>query len=441
MVLIRCALGVAVVFTAACNQSLFDNHGPGNPGTTDDGGTPDMMVASNCAAPCLADAAGDFNGTASGARGNWRYLDDHRDRTWLAMATMSTTPALMTGVDPRNHIATCKDNPTFAGCQDLPGALLISSAGATSNADPAIEFTIGGSNVVQISLRVFVPGNVSQEMRLYRNSREDVLFTGTANSQERLEKTVTVDALAGDRFLLAMAPTTMGAANVAVQLFASATGAVFPSHCQFAASFDGATGTTVSDRCKTAKLESFMEPTTMIAVKLQPGPFAEIKDAVNIVGGTFLRDNTNVDHSGDVTVQLWMRQRSVVDQFDTAWAYSNLDLDVGGGLGLGILPPVPGKSMTLDVTTALDGNGNFLDNFIDWPDDGSWQFIRVVHTGGNLSVCLNGQHKVTAPLAAGKLATHYAPFLGKNVIWSPVGSFFDGNVDDVRVLNVALPCE
>ena len=446
MVLNRWALGVAVVAiaTAACKQSLFDNHGPG-PGTTadggDDGGGPDMMVPSACAAPCLADAAGDFNGTASGARGNWRYLDDHRDRTWLAMATM---PTLMTGVDPRNHIASCKDNPTFAGCQDLPGALLISSAGANSNADPAIEFTIGASNVIQISLRVFVPGNASQQIRLYRNSREDALFTGTANSQERLEKTVTLDALAGDRFLLAMAPTTNGAANVAVQLFASATGAVFPSSCLFAASFDGATGNTVSDRCKTAKLENIMDPATMIPVVLQPGPFGEAKQAASIAAGTYLRDNTMVDMSHDVTVQLWVRQRSVADQFSAAWPFSNLDLDFtlgGGGLGMAILPPVPGQGQMLDVTTAKDDQGNFIDANVTWPTDGSWIFIRAVHSGDNLSVCLNGEHKATVPVPAGKLATNYAPYLGRDVIWSPSGAFFDGWVDDVRILNGALPCE
>jgi Concanavalin A-like lectin/glucanases superfamily len=446
MVLNRWALWVAAVAiaTAACKQSLFDNHGPGTTsdgGGGDDGGDPDMMmVPSSCAAPCLADAAGDFNGTATGARGNWRYLDDHRDRTWLTMAITSTMPALMTGVDPRNHITTCKDNPMFPACQQLPGSLLISSSGMSSNADPAIEFTVATSNVIQITLRVFVPGNVNQQIRLYRNSREDALYTGIATSQDKLEKSVALDALAGDRFLLAMSPTAAGAANVAVQLFASATGAVFPASCQLAVSFDGATGSTVSDRCKTATLENFMDGATMIPVVLQAGPFAEAKQAARIAAGTFLRDNTPVDHSGDVTVQLWMRQAAVASQFDAAWAFSDLDLDHGGGLGVDLSSPIPGQGTKLDVST-VDGNGAPIDLFVDYPNDGSWQFVRAVHTGGNVDVCLNGVHRATMPLAAGKLATTYAPYLGRNVIWPPTGSFFDGQIDDVRVFNVALPCE
>lgn len=34
-------------------------------------------------------AAADCDGTTAGARGNRRYLDGHRDRTWLAMAPTS----------------------------------------------------------------------------------------------------------------------------------------------------------------------------------------------------------------------------------------------------------------------------------------------------------------------------------------------------------------
>jgi hypothetical protein len=38
------------------------------------------------------------------------------------------------------------------------------------------------------------------------------------------------------------------------------------------------------------------------------------------------------------------------------------------------------------------------------------------------------------------LQDHLPPYLGKNVVWTPAGQFFDGNIDDVRVFTGALPC-
>lgn len=444
MVLIRiCALGGLVLgaaAAAACNQSLFDNHGPG--ATTDggggDAGGPDATVPSSCTEPCLADAGVDFNGTVNGARGNWRYLEDHRDRTWTPMAVMS---GLMTGVDLRNHIASCKDNPTFESCQQLPGALLVSSSGATSIGDPAIEFTVAAPTVIQVTLRVYVPGAANQQIRLYRNSREDALYTAIATAGTTLEHTITLDALAKDRFLFAVTPTAQGAANVAVQLFASATGAAFPSSCLLATAFDGATGNTVSDLCKTAKLESLAEPASATPVVLLPGPFTEQGDGASITGGKYLRDNTGVDQSHDLTVQLWVRQRSLIDNVDTAWVFSDIDLDFGGGVGIGIIPPVPGSAPVLIVTTSLDPNPNtYIDATTNYPADGAWHFLRVAQAGGTMTVCLDGTQKTSVAVPAGHLKTTYAPYLGKNVLWSPIGSFFDGQIDDLRVFSTALSC-
>ena len=79
MVLIR--LGwLCVLACAACSQSLFDAHGPGGGGGGDDDGS--NTGPATCNAPCLADAAVDFDGSATGKSKAWRYLDDHRDRTY-----------------------------------------------------------------------------------------------------------------------------------------------------------------------------------------------------------------------------------------------------------------------------------------------------------------------------------------------------------------------
>src|SRR5262249_60621318 len=105
-VLIRSRLfGIALCAgPAACSQSLFDNHGPGTTGGDDTG-------PATCNAPCLADAAVDFDGSAGGKNQLWRYLDDHRNRTFTVMMPGPTT---QTGPDPPNHITPCAATPAAA---------------------------------------------------------------------------------------------------------------------------------------------------------------------------------------------------------------------------------------------------------------------------------------------------------------------------------------
>jgi len=207
MVLIR--LGwLCVLACAACSQSLFDAHGP--PGGDSESAT--------CKAPCIADAAVDFDGSAGGKNQMWRYLDDHRNRTWTAMTSGSTT---MTGADPANRITSCAANGGAAACAMLPDALLVSSSGATSAADPAIELTSPAQQVLQLSIEVFMASGADQTIRLYRNGRPDALFTGVATAGKPLEQTITVDALAKDRFLVAMAPMAAGASDVATEQYRS----------------------------------------------------------------------------------------------------------------------------------------------------------------------------------------------------------------------------
>ena len=432
---LRWLLGAALAATAACSQSLFDNRGPGNgPGPGGDGGI-DGMVPALCAEPCLADAGRDFDGTSHGATTRWRYLDDHRDRTW-AMMTPSGTPAVMTGADPNNLITSCTGSAA-AACSRLPDAVLVSSAGAAADADPAIEFTIPDPTVLQISLRVFVPGDADQDIRLYRNSREDVLFTGTAHVGELLEQSVVVDALAGDRFLVAVAPTANGAGNVAVQVFASATGAVFPLHCQLALGFDGAAGNSLADLCKHAGFDYFKDDAMPGAITLSPGPYAELGKGLDVAPAGFLRGNQVLDQTHDMTLQFWSFQRNQ-DTVDTAWPFSDLDLNFGGGLGIAFAPGAP---PILDATTSLDPVKNtYIDATTAFQTQATWQFVRIIHTGDALRVCLNGRQVTNSNVPAGHLKTTEPPYLGRNVVWT-VDAFFDGVLDDVRMLDVARPCQ
>ena len=415
-----------VLAATGCSQSLFDNNGP-----RADAGGADAAVPLTCPTPCLGDAAADFPGGAP-----WRYLEDHRDRTWSAMTAGATTA---TGADPANAITTCAASPTAAGCGALPGALLVSSAGATSAADPALEFTQATNEVIQLSARVHVPtGAANQLVRLYRNSREDVLFSGVAAAGVTLEQAIVVDALAGDRFLLALAPAGIGAAEVAVHLFVNPSGEAFPARCQIATSFSAATGNTVANACGDALTHRDYD-TGEMPPTLGAGPFAEHGMAADLVANKYYQASAPLVHADDFTVQLWVKHDAFVPNYD-AWAFSDLDLNTRGGLGIVIFD---NNGPKIEITTCVDCTGNpliFEGAVSPYPADNAWHFVRVVNTGGQVTLCLDGERKVSFATPAAGLTTAFAPRLGRNVVWTPSGAFYDGGIDDVRVLSTALPC-
>jgi hypothetical protein len=99
----------------------------------------------------------------------------------------------------------------------------------------------------------------------------------------------------------------------------------------------------------------------------------------------------------------------------------------------------------LDAQTATVSNPTTIevaDSLTPWPGTGDWHFVRVVQTGGNLNLCLDGKLKASVPVPDGQLKTVEALLLGRNKFGIPAGeSFFDGYLDDVRIFKGALPCE
>jgi len=428
VVLARGSLVLGFIVLGGCSESLFGAH-PG------DGGA---GSAPTCTGACIADAAVDFDGTIGGTGGHWRYLEDTRDRSWTRMTAYTTG---MTGtLDPRNHITTCAAKPSAPACKALPGALLVSAAGTGGTADPAIEFTASTAQVVKLGLHVFVPGGDNPTIRLYRNSREDVLFTGTAMAGTRLDQEITLDVLPNDRFLVAVVPAgTSGATDVALDLSASIESATFPSSCQLTLRCDSVTGnSTVDPLCRKAAFTHYGSQGP-IPIALSAAPFLEQGNAIKIPSGTYFQDPNPLDaldYSQDVTVQLWSEQAA--SSTNTAWLFSDLDPAKGGGLGISILPEAPAM---LDVKAGTTSAPSFVHMSVMYPNPGMWNFIRVVHTGTTLRVCVNGVLAATITGAATKLATSYPPQLGKDIQDLPAAASFDGYVDDVRVISGALPCE
>ena len=428
MVLARYLVVLVALFAPACSKSLFDNGTPG-----DDGGGP---VPDTCPAPCLGDASGDFDGSPTGSNQRWRYLDDHRDRTWTAMTSMDGG---FVGADPMNAITSCANKPGSAACQTIPGALLLSSSGANTAADPAIEYTADKAQVIKLAFRAFVPAGVDQAIRVYRNSREDVLLTRAAAVGDLVDDSIELDALPGDRFLVALAPVGFGAQDVALQVFVSDTGQVFPSECKLAVQFGSPMGNNIFNACGAQFQNNDFNAGTMIAPVLAAGPFTEDGMAADITPNTYYTGGDVLDKTGDVTIQLWVRV-DAIDSVDSGFAFSDMDLNAGGGVAVVFYTQA---DTLFEVSTCTNPNPplEFAGEHVPFKPDGQWHFVRVVHTNNTVTTCLDGKKVMSFALPAGKLQSTFKPHFGKNVVWTPAGAFFDGGVDDVRMFTTALACE
>jgi len=433
VVLVRRLAVLGFVLLGGCSESLFGAHrgGPGDGGGGGDGG--DVPIA--CPDVCIADAAANFNGTATGTNGTWRYLEDQRNHKWNPM----TGTTVMTGSVQGNQITKCTAGSTAPACRALPDALLVSTAGSQSAADPAIEFTAPANQVLQLSLHALVPdGAAPQTIRLYRNSREDVLFTGTAAAGATLGRTITLDALKGDRFLVAVAPPAGGATDVGLQLFVNAPpGTKFPSACQLALPFESMSGSsTTVDPCRGETFTS-LDPGGMITMVLANGPFMEQGQAVKLPQEGYVKDpKAALDYSGDVTVQFWF----LLQQFasvNPAWIFSDRDPALWGGLGILL---IPGSSPTIQASAGDPKSASFTEISGPYLGVGSWQFVRVVRSRGTLSLCLQGARLAASSTSTENLMSKQGVLMGLGTDPTDPG-VFEGQFDDVRVITGALPCD
>lgn len=418
------------VLLAGCKQSLFD-HTSGDDTVDSGGGGGDGSIPSSCPATCLADAAADF------ATSKWRFLEDRRIRVWPPLTAMEDT---YVGSDPDNRITACAANGSAAACSALPGALLVSTAGAQSNADPALSYTATANQVVRLTVRVHVPmGAMTHDVRLYRNSREDSRFTGAAAAGATFERAITIDALKDDRFYLAIAPTEQGATDaIGVHFYVNATQDTFPQTCQLALPFAAASGNTVDNLCGvdyTYKNDGTAAPPVLAA-----GPFPELGMAADVTMDRYYEGTDVLVRAGDTTTQLWVKSDAFVSSYN-AVVFSDLDLDYTGGVGIYIVNQAPPKLYVETCTLATQTELGFASADGAFPDDHAWHFVRVVHTNGMVKICVDGARIASYALPAGKMQSMYHPYVGRNLNWLPQGAFVDGGIDDVRVIRAALPCD
>ncbi|HEY0194154.1 MAG TPA: LamG domain-containing protein [Kofleriaceae bacterium] len=426
-----------IVLLGACSTSLFDNASPSGHHDPD---APDGPAPSYCdTASCFTSAGPELDGTPRGSSGRWRYLEDHRDRTWVAMTGDASG---LHGAVPDIQIRPCREHAQeIEECHELATGVLLSTS--TGAADPALELTLPSSQQFTLSVASFVTdGHSAQQLRIYRNSREDALATLTVQpgAAAHTDEFV-VDALAGDRFLVAAAPADGASPGaIALQIYANpTTKTMFPSTCQLAWTFDAAAGNTVANACGPVMTHAIFDGADTPPA-LAAGPYPELGKAIDLNDTEYGYSTGVIDRSHDTTLQFWMKFRGILEPYD-AWPFSDLDLNQPGGLGVALTETTPLR-FDVQTTTAFNGsNIETADGIGAYPTDGAWHFLRVVHAGGNVAVCVDGHRQAQFALAECHLQSTFSPWIGANQRWSPQGGHFNGLLDDVRIYSLALPCD
>jgi hypothetical protein len=418
VVLARALLGLLLV--AGCKQSLFDNKGDVDAGDTN------TDIPSSCPATCIADAAADFGTT------RWRFVDDMRNRMWTPMAMMGN--AYVGG--GMNRVSLCK-NESSPACDALPGALVVTTSGM-AGPDPALSFTAPASQVVQLTIRIrFEDGAPAHDVRLYRNAREDSLFTAQASGGATFERALTLDAIAGDRFYLALSTAQAGSFRAAVHFYANSTMDMFPIECVLALPFAGSMATTTDNACGADY--AYKNDTADAMWSFGVPAFPELGNAADITMDRYFQGADVLPRAGDTTTQLWLRHDAFISSYN-AIVFSDIDLDYTGGLAIYITNTTPPK-LGAETCTVVTPQLGFAYADAPFPNDHAWHFVRVVHTNGMVKICVDGTRTSSYVLATGKMQAMYAPWIARNQNWLPQGAFFDGAVDDVRVIKAALPCD
>jgi hypothetical protein len=422
------AAAVAAGSSAGCGESLFDAHGARDGGMDGGDGDGSIDVPDTCQSPCVADAGRDFG------NGTWRYLEDQRNRMW---AEMTPSGNVVSGtLDAANQIRKCGSGATSDACKALPGALLLSAAGQASVADPAIEFTATEAKELQLVVRAHADG-AGQRIRLYRNAREDLLITTAAvPAGATVERKVVVDALPGDRFLVALAPSGGGGA-AAVHFFVTDTRANGLTTCRLAVPFPGpvpAGSTSVDDLCGDV-MEALDDNTPSMPFP-RTDPFGG-NTAGYFEPGMHYRATTALSRGATMTYQLWVQHDANVPAVPYTWLFTDADEDLGGGIGIRVrYMPTPRIEASVVATTAPLA---YADQFAPFPALTDYHFVRVIHGGDKVTICIDGTKVVTDQPLTGPTSSAIPPRLGRNA--NDPSTYFFGGIDDVRVFAGALPCD
>jgi len=480
VVLGRAAVIGLLLLAPGCKQSLFDAHtgdsdaaqadarpGPDGPvvdaaGSIDgpiadanplapdaddtDAAIPDAAVPATCPTTCIADLVENYDGTAGGSNGLWRYLDDQRDRTWVPLTDGTwngLTAKVGGGSAPTPAIVDCRSYPSDAACTGVDDRiLLVPSQGSAGHHDPATEVAIGDDQQYQMSgrYRSDATGTAVHELRFYRNTYDDlvkrVVFDADAADHSY---SFPVEAIHGDRLLMALYPQgTATGTPVGVEEFVSRNTGAFPGACGATVRFEEISGAGVKEDCGVITYTARQPDGGSGYMDLNPtvvaGPIAALGNAVHLDEGQYILPTGGpANYTGSFTIQMWVKTAPSwttmtlwADWHDTADGGTNLAITSGGTFYATVLYPV-GQSKDLSFA---------------WPTDGAWHHVRFVRNAAaaRIELCLDGKFKGSTPLSGSlDLTSDTPPFIGRNVTYNP--PYFIGDIDDVRLFARALPCQ
>lgn len=410
-----------------------------------------------CPMPCLGDATNDWSGAQDSGALTWRYHEDARgpfglDFPELAAGTFDGIDGFGAAMAPP-LVASCDDNASAAECAGLAGHLLVRGDPPGGGSDPVISFQAPSRGVIRVQGRIRLPDGVasaeSLRVTISRNARHDYAASSTIiPTTTPAEIDELVDVLPGDRVLVIFEQRT-GAMPVpfGVQLWVTRMGVPPEDRCLVGLPFDEPTP--LRDLCGELDVDNLTD-----GIGSPPGPSTLgagasplLGEARDLVEGQYLRVGSSpIDYSGDFTVQVWARVTPGASFIQAFYADSTSDAPPGGvsismssgqgyartfhprGSGTCVSEPVPGVCLV----------GSSLGTI----SEGEWHFFRMSRSTADdeILVCVDGQRRARLAVdGALDLTTSYAPHLGRNVVFNP--AYMDGSLDDVRVYEVALPCE
>jgi Concanavalin A-like lectin/glucanases superfamily len=426
---------------AGCNQSLFDNSGPR--GRDADGGI------TGCAEPCLGDAVAEWNGEQGGTHARFRYRDYGRkpghDAADMIPSDVVGEYTFLGRGTPAPAIGTCAD---VGGdeCAGLGDVLLLAPGQLDADGfDPAVQLKASVSGTLRV-YGTFATKTGSaggrQRLLLGRNARADLLFDGSYRPGEATAVfDLEVDALLGDRLALLSAPPLDGTAvPVGVTFFASELASA-PQRCQLGVRFDDGP----EDLCHAMPLERLSTNTPAVLSSTVTSFAPDFGSAEHFVSGSYLKSATPPDYSGDFTIQFWMKVAEP-PEFQSC-VYADWGCLEQGGLNLAADDDgkfyVGGYWKDMNVDYCAQG-GPPAPVFMAGarPTDGAWHFYRVTRSTADAKIrlCIDGALRAQTEVPAEKdMTSGIGPTIGRNVDYSP--AYFAGDVDDLRILKRALPCQ
>ena len=399
--------------------------GDGGPDPMDGGGFP------GCIAPCAGDLDVDYaEGEAAFGDAQWRFVEDPRQ----ALGTTYPPMAFESGANVYRNGATSIGRCLGAECPARSFRMVGPARGAGS--DPVIELSVSMTGTYTLGGGAVALGSGSGELLVSRDNRADAMARiELAATEAPSAISAQIFLVAGDHVRVALRPAdgSLDGVEAAVALWIAGPHAAATPTCEGAVDFDTWPGPV--SQFGGWDVELTQTAGTMLPTQL-PSAAMELGTAVRVASATdtYVRflGSLAMDLSGDFTIQLWARREDTGGSSLEALLTNINSVEFMGGVSLDYDPPRGDILLTV-----FDQAGTELARHTGYEPGATWHFYRIVRSGDVVQLCIDGvaQGQVTA---RGDLTANRSVTLGR---FGTQGVFFTGELDEVRVITEALPCE